>query len=145
MSSIWFNKTEPPASFEGVRSIAGGLGSALEMRFKELGDNVLVMHMPIKDIHKQPAGIVHGGSYCALAEGIASIASNLTLDLSKQMAVGQQLSINYIRSATAGTIIAKTSPTHLGRSSQIWDITMHLEETGKLLSKGTLTLAILNR
>jgi len=145
MPRIWFNKTEPLASFEGVRSMADGLGKALEMSVKELGDDFIIMSMPIKAIHKQPRGIVHGGSYCALAEGIASIAANLTLDLSKHMAVGQQLSINYIRSATEGTIIAKTTATHLGRSSHIWDITMHLEETGKLLSKGTLTLAILNQ
>ena len=85
MSTIWFNKTEPLASFEGVRSMADGLGEALEMSLKELGDNFLVMHMPIKAIHKQPRGIVHGGSYCALAEGIASIAANLTLDLNRSL------------------------------------------------------------
>lgn len=140
---IWFDKKDPIESLKQHRQTLGGLGDALGIQLHSLEANKLVLKMQIAEIHKQPIGIVHGGTYCALAETVGSVASNLTLDYSKQYSVGQQINVYYFRPSRSGLILAEASPSHLGRKTQIWQIKMCLAETKKTLSEATLTMAVL--
>ena len=144
-TTIWFNKQNPIKDLEQFRSTLGGLAEALKLSIYKLDSSCLQLTMPVESIHKQPIGIVHGGTYCALAESVASIAANLTLDYKKQYAVGQQLNIHYFRPSTDGELIASATPNHLGKKSQVWSIQISHKPSLKLLSQATLTVAILSR
>ena len=144
-TSIWFNKEDPIKELEQFRSTLGGLAETLKLSMYKIDSSCFQLIMPIEAIHKQPIGIVHGGTYCVLAETVASIAANLTLDYTKYYAVGQQLNIHYLRPSIEGQIIASASPNHIGKKSQVWSIDISHQESKKKLSQATLTVAVLTR
>lgn len=122
------------------RTMADFLG----IRFTEIGDDYLVATMPANERTLQPAGIVHGGANVALAESVASLAANLTIDRNLYRAVGQEINANHIRPVTSGLVTATARPLHLGKTSQVWHIEI-MNEEGKLTCVSRMTAAIINR
>ncbi len=140
---IWFNKdvTTKEINDRGLGTIV----SHIEIIVTECGPNYLVGTMPVDERTIQPAQILHGGSSCVLAESLGSIAANMVLDPSKQMAVGQSITASHIRPGIKGTTVTgKAWPIHLGKRSHIWEIEITNEE-GKLVCKSSLTMAIVDK
>ena len=77
---------------------------------------------------KQPFGLLHGGASCVLAESVASFATALTLDLTKQIPVGLSLNANHLKSATSGFVYAKATSKHLGKTTSLWDVIVTNED-----------------
>ncbi len=75
--------------------------STLDIRIVEVGDDFLRGTMPVDERTRQPFGLLHGGASVALAETLGSLAGNLCLDPSKEVAVGLDINANHIRAVTA--------------------------------------------
>ena len=45
-------------------------------KFVEVSDKAVTSTLEVKDIHKQPGGLVHGGVYCSMAESSCSFGAN---------------------------------------------------------------------
>lgn len=118
------------------------MGTYLDMKWVEIGDNFLKMSMPVDDRTKQPYGLLHGGASCALAETIGSIASYLVLDPSLFTCVGLEINANHLRSAKEGFVISTAMPLHLGGTTHVWDIKIR-DEKENLICVSRLTVAIL--
>lgn len=141
--NIWFNKN---TSLEEINKRGEKTAvSHLEIIITERGNHFLKGTMPVDERTIQPEKILHGGSSCLLAESLGSIAANMVIDPSKQMAVGQSITASHIRPAPKGTkVTGKAWPIHLGRRSQVWEIEVRNEE-GKLVCKSSLTMAVIER
>ncbi len=100
----------------------------LDIQFTEVGENFLTATMPVNERTKQPFGILHGGANMVLAETIASMAANGVIDSNQFYCVGLDINANHIRSVKEGFITATTSPIHLGRTTQVWHISIFNEE-----------------
>jgi 1,4-dihydroxy-2-naphthoyl-CoA hydrolase len=102
--SIWFNKSLslPTLNPLGPKT----MGELLGMEWVEIGEDHLVMRMPVDDRTKQPYGLLHGGASCALAETIGSMASHFVIDPEKFICVGLEINANHVRSATKGYVTA---------------------------------------
>lgn len=124
----------------GKNTLAENLG----IEFIEIGDNFLVARMPVDKRTLQPAGIMHGGSSCALAETIGSTAGNCCVDASKFYCVGLEINTNHIRSIKEGFVIGTAKPFHVGKSTQVWGIEI-VNENKQLISVNRLTLTVLSR
>jgi 1,4-dihydroxy-2-naphthoyl-CoA hydrolase len=120
----------------------GTMAEFLGICFTEIGDNYLVATMPANERTLQPAGIVHGGANVALAESVASLAANLTIDRSLYRAVGQEINANHIRPVSTGLVTATAKPLHLGVTSQVWHIEI-VNADGKLTCISRMTAAII--
>ena len=141
--TIWFNK-DLTATEINKRS-ENTLLPHIDIEVTEVGPNYVVGTMPVDKRTIQPAGILHGGASCVLAESLGSMAANFILDPSKQMAVGQSITASHIRPGLPGTTVTgKAIPIHIGRRSQVWDIEI-VNEEGKLVCKSSLTMAIVNK
>lgn len=114
----------------------------LGIEFTEVGDRHMSAKMPVDRRTNQPLGIVHGGATAALAETVASAAANYCVEKGK-VCVGLDLNINHIKAAGSGYVLAKTTPLHLGKSTQVWEIKIH-NEAGQLISAARLTIAVIN-
>jgi uncharacterized protein (TIGR00369 family) len=120
------------------------MGDHVGIEFIEFGDDFLVARMPVDHRTKQPAGIMHGGASCVLAETVASTAANCCVEVDKFYCVGLEINTNHIRSITEGFVVGKAKPFHIGRTTQVWGIEI-TNEKQQLISINRLTLSVLNR
>ena len=110
---------------------------------EEVGEDFLICSMPVDHRTHQPMGILHGGASVVLAETVGSIAANLAVD-HNHYCVGLEINANHLRSVRSGRVMAKATPVHLGRSTQVWDIRI-VDENEKKVCISRLTMAVLNR
>ncbi len=116
----------------------------LKIEFIEIGDNYLMAKMPVNERTKQPIGIMHGGASCVLAETVGSTAANYCVNRDAHYCVGLDINTNHVRSIKEGFVIAKATPYHLGRLTQVWGIEISNAEN-QLISINRLTMAVLSK
>lgn len=139
--SIWFKQISvTELNQRGLNTMSEHLG----ILFTEVGENFLTATMPVNHKTKQPIGILHGGANVVLAETIASTAANAVVDIEHFYCVGLEINANHIRSVREGLVIATTTPIHLGRTTQIWDIRISNEE-GKPTCISRMTASVISR
>ena len=140
--SIWFNKSLSLTDM--VPLGPNTMGEYLGMEWVELGDDYLVMRMPVDHRTIQPYGLLHGGASCALAETVGSLASHFVMDAEKFICVGLEINANHVRSARSGYVTATCTPLHIGATTHVWDIKIH-DDRKKLVCISRLTVAILKK
>jgi 1,4-dihydroxy-2-naphthoyl-CoA hydrolase len=118
-----------------------GLPSTLGIEILELTDDRVVATMPVDARTHQPFGILHGGASVALAETVASLGATGRIDRNAFMAVGQEINANHLRAKSDGVVTATAVPVHVGRSSQVWSISI-ADEGGRLICVSRCTLAV---
>lgn len=90
---------------------------------------------------RQPAGLVHGGAYAALAESMVSLTTDDAVRESGRLALGQSNHTTFLRPVTEGTVHAEGRPRHRGRTSWIWDVEFS-DDDGRLCAVSRVTLAV---
>lgn len=137
--SIW--QSEIDLTLVNIRG-KDSMSELLGIEFIEVGDRYLTARMPIDKRHLQPRGIMHGGASCVLAETVGSTAANFCIDRDFYYCVGLDINTNHIRSVTGGYVIAKATPFHIGKSTQVWNIKIKTPED-KLVSVSRLTMVVM--
>jgi 1,4-dihydroxy-2-naphthoyl-CoA hydrolase len=118
---------------------------SLGIVFEEIGDDYLVARMPVDNRTVQPFRILHGGSSVLLAETLGSIASTLSIDLTKYQPVGVEINANHLSSAREGTsVLGTVRPIRVGRTIHVWSIEIK-DEQGKLICISRITIAVVQR
>ena len=102
----------------------GTLVSTLGIVFTDVGEHFLEAKMKVTPNLHQPAGVLHGGATAALAETVGSSAAAIFSMKKNQMLRGVELSINHVRGISEGYVYANASPVHMGRTMQLWKITI---------------------
>ncbi len=138
--SIWF-KDYKIDCLDGLRN--ANMGERIGFEFLEIGDDFLSGRIPVDHRTTQPFGILHGGASCVLAETLGSVAAWMTVDPDKYRAVGLEINCNHIRAVTEGYVVGKCTPLHVGRRTQVWQIDMSEEATGKRTAISRITMAII--
>jgi uncharacterized protein (TIGR00369 family) len=140
MNAIW----KKEFTLETLNERGKGCGvEHLGIIVTQVTDNAIFATMPVGSRTKQPIGILHGGSSVFLAESVGSLAANMAVD-NDHYCVGQEINANHLKSVTSGIVIAKATPFHLGRSSQVWSIEIR-DATERLICISRLTMAVLKR
>lgn len=114
------------------------LMETLEIEYIDFGEDFLVAKMPVNSRVHQPDGVLHGGAMVALAESVGSAASFMFLDAENMYIRGIEISANHIKSKREGTVYAKATFIHKGRTTQVWNIDV-VDEEDQLISKVKLT------
>lgn len=122
------------------QTMVGHLG----IEFTAIGDDFLEATMPVDHRTKQPMGLLHGGANVVLAETLGSIAASLTIDLNTHNCVGLEINANHLKSVREGKVIGRTSPIHIGKSTQVWEIKIK-NEAGQLCCISRITMAVLEK
>lgn len=138
-NSLW----KVPATVDNLNNFPGvpNMTQHLGIEFTAIGEDYIAAKMPVDHRTHQPFGLLHGGASCVLAETLGSVAGSLTVEYGKEIVVGLEINANHIRSAKSGFVYGKTTPIHIGKSTQVWEIKITNEE-GKLICISRLTLAV---
>lgn len=126
--------------FNGHRE--GNMVGHLGIEFEEVTPQRVVATMPVDHRTVQPFGILHGGASVALAETVASVGAALNAG-DGRTAVGMEINANHIRPRREGRVRAVGTPSHIGRTSTVWEIRI-TDEAGKVVCLSRCTLAFVN-
>lgn len=120
-------------------------GEQLGIEFSEITPERVVARVMAQPKHHQPYGILHGGVYCSIVEGVASVgAGSLIRSQGGKGVVGVANSTDFLRSHSEGELVATGVPIHVGRSAQIWSVEIQRSSDQKLVSRGQVRFHILS-
>lgn len=96
--------------------------------------------------HHQPYGILHGGVYCSIVEGVASYGAGYAAIARGQLGVvGVANATDFLRSHSEGELLAEGRPLHLGRQQQLWEVLIRRGADGKLVARGQVRFHVLDQ
>ena len=113
----------------------------LGMEFLEVGEDFIRARVPVDSRTRQPYGLLHGGVSVVLAETLGSCGAIYCAPPGHRV-VGLDINANHIRAAKSGWVTGRTTPVHVGRSTQVWAIEMH-NDAGELTCVSRITMAVL--
>jgi 1,4-dihydroxy-2-naphthoyl-CoA hydrolase len=117
------------------------LDALLGCELLELSGERVRARLPVRDELRQRFGVVHGGTYCAWAEMLASEATVAGVAERGQTAMGMQNSTQFLRPVSDGVLHAEGSVRHRGRTVWVWDIDF-TDEQRRLCAISRVTLAV---
>lgn len=124
----------PLKSVEGFDALYG-------LEVTAVSDDEVRARVIISDRHRQPAGLVHGGVIAAMAESMTSMATQLAVGESGQLAHGLSNHTSFLRPLTAGTIHAVARRKHRGRGTWVWEVEVSDDEQ-RLCALTRMTIAV---
>jgi 1,4-dihydroxy-2-naphthoyl-CoA hydrolase len=107
----------------------------------DLGPDEARARVAVRDHHKQPLGLVHGGVFATLAESICSAATYGAVADDGMMAIGQSNSTTFMRPITSGHVNALARSRHRGSTTWVWDVELSDDE-GRLCALVRLSIAV---
>jgi 1,4-dihydroxy-2-naphthoyl-CoA hydrolase len=109
-------------STEQINGAIRGFDRLYGLELLACSDTEVRAQVTVRDELKQPAGLLHGGVYAAVAESIASIATALAVFEQGDMAVGLSNNTSFLRPITEGLVHASATRLHRGRTTWVWDV-----------------------
>ncbi len=97
--------------------------------------------VPMREQLEQPFGIMHGGVYSTLIEGLCSLATTIAVWEGGSVCVGQSIDVNFLRPVSAGRAEVRARARHRGRTTWIWE-TEVLDDDDRLCALATMTMAV---
>lgn len=107
----------------------------------ESGPERAIGRFLVEDRVRQPMGIVHGGAYAALAEGLASRATFDAVFGDGFYAVGLSNQTSFLRPVSEGTVVAEARSIHRGATTWIWEVEFRDGEE-RLCAVSRMTIAV---
>jgi 1,4-dihydroxy-2-naphthoyl-CoA hydrolase len=94
----------------------------------------------------QPYGNVHGGVHNALAEDVASRATDDAVKGEGMAAMGQSVQTTFLRPVAGGYLNATGVARHRGRTTWVWDVEL-ADDEGRVCALSRVVVAVrpLNR
>ena len=99
------------------------------------------VRLPMRDDLRQPVGLLHGGVMSSLVESICSRATALAVMGDGMMAMGQSISVNFIRPVTKGHAEVEAKARHRGRTTWVWDAKI-LDAEDRLCALAQMAIAV---
>lgn len=116
-----------------------GLDRTLGLRYVDVDPDKVVSELRVTAKHLQPAGLVNGGVYCAIAESTASTAG-IIFGRGKPV-VGVNNNTDFIAAVKDGIIRAEATSIQRGGRTQVWQVLC--THNGELVARTTLRTMIL--
>lgn len=107
----------------------------------DYSDSEVRARVPVREELKQPAGLLHGGVYAAVAESIASLGTWLAVAPDGNTALGLSNSTSFLRPVTEGAVHAHATRLHRGASTWVWDVRF-TDDAGRVCALTRMTIAV---
>jgi len=138
------SSTPPSQSAELTPLFAGAqpnIHQLLGLEVLEAGPERVVLRLPVDWKVHQPYGILHGGVSALLAESAASLGGALAAAPDRSV-VGIELNASHLRSLREGHLTATATPARIGRTVQVWHISL-TDDEGRAICEARCSLAVI--
>jgi 1,4-dihydroxy-2-naphthoyl-CoA hydrolase len=122
------------------RASASAFVAATGFEITEATGTRVTGHVDLGPEHHTPWGVVHGGAYCTIVEGAASVGASAAVAERGQFAVGVNNNTDFLRPMTIGRLEVLAEPIQQGKTLQLWLVTLTRAEDGKLVARGQVRL-----
>jgi uncharacterized protein (TIGR00369 family) len=135
------DRAELSAALEqlGAPRLPGLLGIEL----LDLGDGTSKMRMEVEERHLASNGYLHAASVVALADTTAGYGCVANLPDGAIGFTTIELKSNHLGTLLEGALLSDGALAHGGRSTQVWDVVVTAEETGKKVALFRCTQMVL--
>jgi 1,4-dihydroxy-2-naphthoyl-CoA hydrolase len=99
------------------------------------------VRVAMRDELRQPVGLLHGGVLSTLVESICSRATALAVLDDGMMAMGQSISVSFLRPVTEGHAEVHATARHRGRTTWVWDAEVR-DSSDRLCALAQMTIAV---
>jgi 1,4-dihydroxy-2-naphthoyl-CoA hydrolase len=99
------------------------------------------VRVAMRDELRQPVGLLHGGVMSSLVESVCSRATALAVFDEGMIAMGQSISVNFIRPVTEGHAEVRARARHRGRTTWVWEAEVRDAED-RLCALAQMTIAV---
>jgi 1,4-dihydroxy-2-naphthoyl-CoA hydrolase len=96
---------------------------------------------PMRDELRQPVGLMHGGVMSTLVESVCSRATALAVLDEEMAAMGQSISVSFMRPITEGHAEVKARARHRGRTTWVWEAEV-VDAEDRLCALAQMTIAV---
>ncbi len=107
----------------------------------EVAEDRMCGTVSVRDELKQPAGLVHGGVYAAIAESLATTGTAVAVFADGKTAIGLSNQTSFLRPITEGKINAQARAKHRGRTTWVWEVEL-TDDAGRLCVLTRVTVAV---
>ena len=118
-----------------------GFDAFYGLELLEIGQDFARAQLAVKDHHKQPFGLVHGGLYASMAEALASYATASVVVPKGQSASGMSNLTSFLRPITEGIVHALATCKHAGRTTWVWEVEL-TDDHRRLCATSRVTIAV---
>ena len=126
---------------EELKAAITGFDRLYGLELLSISDTEATARVRVRDEIKQPAGLVHGGVYASIAESLASLATHVAVAPQGEMAMGLSNSTSFLRPVTTGTVHARATRLHRGRTTWVWDV-QFADDEGRTCAITRMTIAV---
>lgn len=95
----------------------------------------------VRDDLRQPYGILHGGVYSTLVEGLCSFVTAVAVYDEGKIAMGQAIEVSFLRPVSEGHAEVRAVARHRGRTTWIWQAEI-LDAQERLCGIAKMTMAV---
>jgi uncharacterized protein (TIGR00369 family) len=139
-----FQETDRSAISELLRQAgADKLPGHMGLELIEIGERTARMRCEIQPYHLAPNGYLHAGAVITLADTAAGYGCVGNFPEGATGFTTIELKTNFTGTLLEGKMLAEAEMTHGGRTTQIWDVEVSDESTGKKLALFRATQMIL--
>jgi 1,4-dihydroxy-2-naphthoyl-CoA hydrolase len=128
-------------SAQEINQVLVGFDRLYGLELIEASESEVTARVKVREELKQPAGLVHGGVYAAIAEAIASLATGLSVLEEGSVAMGLANNTSFLRPVTEGWIHAVATRLHRGRTTWVWDVRFS-DDAGRVCAMTRMTIAV---
>ena len=97
--------------------------------------------LEIRDELLQPFGIVHGGVWSTLVESVCSRATAMVVLGEGMAAMGQSISVSFMRPVTEGVVEVHARARHRGRTTWVWEAEVR-DSRDRVCALSQMTIAV---
>ena len=130
-------------SDEFAQRIGRTLPGLLGIAFKQVESGEVRAELPLREALMAPNGYLHAGSIIALADTCAGAGCMANLPPGASGFTTIELKSNHLGTVRDGTLECAAKPSHLGRTTQVWDATVTHKQSGKVLALFRCTQLVL--
>ncbi len=132
--------TSMPTAVELNEAITG-YDRLYGLRFVSIAEDEVRAEVDVRPEIKQPMGLVHGGLYASVAESMASLATAAAVMSEAKVATGMSNNTSFLRPILDGTVHARATRLHRGRTTWVWDVTFS-DDQGRTCAVTRMTIAV---
>jgi 1,4-dihydroxy-2-naphthoyl-CoA hydrolase len=118
-----------------------GFDALIGLEILSVSEDEIRAQVPVREELLQPAGLVHGGVFAAIAESTASLATWAAVHPEGKTAQGLSNQTSFLRPIVDGTIHAVGRRRHRGRTTWVWEVDI-TDDAGRLCALVRMTVAV---